>query len=70
MLGTAGQQGGRLPLLSCQLGLLQPFVPGAARRRRLGGLQWIPPPPPHPLRHREPGGSRVRGSPRRDALVL
>lgn len=46
MLGTAGQQGGRLPLLSCQLGLLQPFVPGAARRRRLGGLQWIPPPPP------------------------
>lgn len=41
MLGTAGQQGGRLPLLSCQPGLLQPFVPGAARRRRLGGLQWI-----------------------------
>lgn len=65
MLGTAGQDMGHVHPPSRWPGLLEPFVPGAARRGGLVGLQPFPPHLPMPARSRGAAGGGCGGPPRR-----
>lgn len=67
--GQRGSRGAGSLSSPASWGFCSPSCPALLGGGGLGGCSGSPP-PPHPLRHREPGGSRVQGSPRRDALVL